>query len=211
MATKKVGTVIKEAREKAGMSQEQLARKSSGVSLAEVRAVEAGETDLTQAKLKILAKTLGVTQATLLNAPKNVTAKKTSSTTAKKPASTSTTAKKPASTSTTAKKPASTSTTAKKPASTSTSAKKPSGTTGTAKKTSTPKTPANANTSMKVTATEKKLVEAYRAASADAKKAATKILKGERDDLLDTINGKNSVSNTVSGILENAIGSLLGK
>lgn len=193
MASKKVGTVIKEAREKAGMTQEQLARKASGVSLAEVRSVEAGETDLTQAKLKILAKALGVTQATLLNAPKNVSAKKPAATTAKKPATTA--AKKPATTA--AKKPAASS--AKKPA--STAAAKPAAS----------KTPANANTSMKVTAAEKKLIESYRSASADTKRAATKLLKGEREDLVDTINGKNSVSSTVSGILENAIGSLLGK
>ena len=173
MATKKVGTVIREAREKAGMSQESLARKAAGVSLGEVRSVEAGEADLTQTKLKALAKALGVTQATLLGAPKNLSA-------AKKPAST---AKKPAS-------PA-----AQKPAA----------------KTQTPKTPANANSTMKVTSTEKKLIEAYRAASADAKKAATKLLKGEREDLLDTINGKDTVGNAVSGFLENALGNLLGR
>jgi DNA-binding XRE family transcriptional regulator len=202
MATKKVGTVIKEARTAAGLSQEQLARKVTGVSVGDLRKVEAGEADFTQAQLKALAKPLGVTQATLLNAPKNLAAKKTGTTTAAKKTST-TTAKKTSST--TAKKPATTSA-AKKPS--STAAK--TGTTGTAKKTATPKTPANANSTMKVTSTERKLIEYYRAASSDAKKAATKVLKGEADSMLDSINGKSGVDSVVSNVVTNLLGDLLG-
>ena len=171
MAAKKVGTLIKEARTAAGLTQEQLARKVAGVSAADVGKVERGEADFTQAQLKLIAKALGVTQASLLNAPKNVSA-------AKKPAA-STAAKKPA-------------------ASASAAAKKPA----------VPKTPANANSTMKVTAAERKLVEAYRAATAAQKKAAGKVLKGEADDLLDKINDTSSgvVGDIVSGLLESFLG-----
>ena len=173
MAAKKVGTLIKEARAAAGLTQEQLARKVAGVSAADVGRVERGEADFTQAQLKLIAKALGVTQASLINAPKNLTQSKpkTSST---KPASSSA---------------------AKKPAASSAS-----------------KTPANANSTMKVTATERKLVESYRAASSDAKKAATKILKGECENLLDQINSKTpDVSNMVSDFIGGALGQLFNK
>ena len=213
MATKKVGTVIKEARTKAGLTQEQLARKVTGVSAADLKRVEAGEADFTQTQMKAIAKALGVTQATLLNAPKNVSAakktssstmaKKTSTTTAKK---TSTTAAKK--TSTTAAKKTGTTTTAKKTSSTSSSKK--TGTTTTAKKATTPKTPANANSTMKVTSTERKLIEYYRTASSDAKKAATKILKGEADDKIDSVNGKDGVGNVVTNVVTDLLSNLIG-
>ena len=212
MAAKKIGTVIREARTAAGLTQEQLARKVTGVSAADLRKVEAGEADFTQAQLKALAKPLGVTQKSLLDAPKNVAAKKpAASTTAKKPA-TSTTAKKPAASttakkpaaSTTAKKPAA-STTAKKPAA-STTAKKPAASTAAAAKT--PKTPANANSTMKVTAAERKLIESYRTASGAAKKAAAKLLKGEREDLLDDINGTGAGG--LGGVAQDLLGGVLG-
>ena len=67
---KKVGTLIKEARTDAGMSQEQLARKIKGLSAAELGKAERGETELTQALLKEIAKATGVTQSSLLNAAK---------------------------------------------------------------------------------------------------------------------------------------------
>ena len=76
-------------------------------------------------------------------------------------ATSTTAAKKPA-----AKKPASTA--AKKPS--STAAKKPA-----AKKTSTAK-----KSSMQVTATEKRLVELYRKADSDTKKAALALLRGNK-------------------------------
>ncbi len=179
MATKKVGTLIKEARTAAGLTQEQLARKVAGVSAADVGKVERGEADFTQAQLKLIANALGVTQASLLNAPKNVsgTAKKTSSTTAAKKTSSTTAAKKTSTTSTTAKK------------------------------TAAPKTPANANSTMKVTATERKLVETYRAATSAQKKAAGRVLKGECDELLDQINNTNSgLADTITDFLGNLLG-----
>ena len=159
MAAKKVGVLIKEARTAAGLSQESLARKIDGVSATDIGKVERGEKDLTQAQLKEVAKALGITQKSLLEAPKNL--------------GTSSTAKKTTSTSSTARKTSSTSTAAKKTSS-STAAKKTSSSTA-AKKT----TSGSSGTTMKLTATEKKLVELYRAADTETKKAAVSVLKGE--------------------------------
>ena len=139
MAAKKVGTLIKEARTNADLTQEQLARKISGLSASDISLAERGKKDLTQTQLKQIAKITGVTQVSLLNAAKGTTVKKT-----------------------------------------------------TAK--STTKASSSSKTSIKVTATEKKLVELYRAADSDAKKAAIKVLKGEEntaedllENLLDTV------------------------
>ena len=131
MASKKLGNLIKEARTGAGLTQEQLARKISGLSATDISEAERGLKDLTQEQLKRIAKATGVTQTSLLEAAKGSTKKST--------------------------------------ASSSSSANK---------------------TSMKVTATEKRLVEYYRKATADDRKQAMKILKGDDDiaeDILETI------------------------
>ena len=73
---KKVGTLIKEARTEAGLTQEQLARKIKGVSAADISKAERGELELTQAVLKDIAKATGVTQKSLLDAAKDSSAKK---------------------------------------------------------------------------------------------------------------------------------------
>ena len=87
MAEKKVGTLIKEARTNADLTQEQLARKISGLSASDISLAERGQKELTQAQLKQIAKITGVTQASLINAAKGTTqTKKTSS--AKKTSST---------------------------------------------------------------------------------------------------------------------------
>lgn len=77
MASKKVGTLIKEARTGAGLTQEQLARKISGLSASDISLAERHQKDLTQEQLKKIAKATGVTQASLLNAAKGTSAKKT--------------------------------------------------------------------------------------------------------------------------------------
>ena len=128
MAAKKVGTLIKEARTNAGMTQEQLAKKVTGASASDISKAERGEKALTQDQLKQIAKATGVTQKSLLDAAKGT--------------------------------------------SSGSSGKKTSGSSSTAKKTS-------SGTSMKVTATEKKFLEAYRAADSDARANALKMLKGE--------------------------------
>ena len=79
MATKKVGTLIKEARVNADLTQEQLARRISGLSAADISQAERGLKDLTQDQLKQIAKITGVTQASLINAAKGSSSKKTSS------------------------------------------------------------------------------------------------------------------------------------
>lgn len=64
-----------------------------------------------------------------------------------------------------------------------------------------PRTPSNANKTMKVTATEKKLIEAYRLADSDAKKRAMAVLKGESADMADM----------VEDVIEDLVGGLMGK
>ena len=142
MAAKKVGTLIKEARTNAELTQEQLARKISGLSAADISLAERGKKDLTQAQLKQIAKITGVTQTSLLNAVKGTS-------TPKKGSSSNSTVKS------------------------TVSAK---------------------SSSIKVTATEKKLVELYRAADSATRKAAIKLLKGEEniaedilENLMDTV------------------------
>ena len=137
MAAKKVGTLIKEARTEAGLTQEQLARKVKGASASDISKAERGEKELTQEQLKQIAKATGVTQKSLLDAAKG----------------------------------------SKKTGSSSSSANK---------------------TSMKVTATEKKLVEAYRNADSEAKKTAMKILKGQAGE------------SVVEGLLSSALSALTG-
>ena len=66
---------------------------------------------------------------------------------------------------------------------------------------------------MKVTAAEKKMVEAYRDASADLKKIALKVLKGEYSEtvtkLLNVACG-GGVSSGAAGNISNKIGDFLG-
>ena len=130
MAAKKVSTLIKEARVNAGLTQEQLARRISGLSASDISLAERGTKELTQTQLKQIAKVTGVTQSSLLNAAKGSSKKTTSS----------------------------------------------------------------GSKSMKVTATEKKLVELFRKADSDTKKAVLNMLKGNEDlsevfleSLLDTV------------------------
>ncbi len=76
MASKKVGTLIKEARTEAGLTQEQLARRISGLSASDISAAERHQKNLTQEQLKAIAKVTGVTQASLLNAAKGTSSRK---------------------------------------------------------------------------------------------------------------------------------------
>ena len=78
MASKKVGTLIKEARTEAGLTQEQLARRIAGLSASDISAAERHQKNLTQEQLKQIAKITGVTQASLLNAAKGSSSSKKS-------------------------------------------------------------------------------------------------------------------------------------
>ena len=126
MASKKVGTLIKEARTEAGLTQEQLARRISGLSANDISLAERHQKNLTQDQLKQIAKSTGVTQTSLLEAARGSTAKK----------------------------------------------------------------PAGAKSSMQVTATERRLVELYRAADTETRKDALKVLRGQdslAEDILESL------------------------
>ena len=144
MASKKVGTLIKEARTNAGMTQEQLARKISGLSANDISLAERDKKDLTQEQLKQIAKATGVTQASLINAAK--------------------------------------------------------GTSNSSKKTSSTSSSSSSSSTLKLTATEKQLVELYRKADSDTKKSVMSQLKGE-STMTDAILGSllNGVQDMISG------------
>lgn len=144
MAAKKVGELIKEARTAAGLTQAELAKKVDGVTASDISKAERGEKELTQAALKQIAKATGVTQASLLNAPKGG-AKAAKSEGAK-----------------------------------------------------TGKT-AKASQGETLTAAEKKLLELYRAADSDTRKAAVSLLKGEKPE-----------GGILSSLFSGAVDTLLG-
>lgn len=78
----KLGTLIREARVGAGLTQEQLARKAGeGLTASDISKAERGEQTLTIAMLKKIAKATGVTQASLVNAAKGASKPTTASTT----------------------------------------------------------------------------------------------------------------------------------
>ena len=188
----KVGTLIREARTKAGFTQEQLARKIKGISADDISKAERGEKDLTQAALKEIAKATGVTQKSLIDAAKGGSAaKKTASKAAGSKASSSkTSAKKTASSGTAAKKTASSGTVAKKTASSGTAAKKT-----TAKRTT------SSRTELKLSAEEKKLVKAYREAD-DRMKAGVKLLLLGTDSLATEAGAGDMLGALLGGIKE---------
>lgn len=178
----KVGTLIREARTKAGFTQEQLARKIKGISADDISKAERGEKDLTQAALKEIAKATGVTQKSLIDAAKGGSAaKKTASKAA---------GSKTASSKTAAKKTASSGTAAKKTASSRTAAKKT-----TAKRTT------SSRTELKLSAEEKKLVKAYREAD-DRMKAGVKLLLLGTDSLATEAGAGDMLGALLGGIKE---------
>lgn len=148
----KVGKLIKEARTNADLTQEKLARKISGLSAGDISRAERGELDLTQAQLKAIAKALGITQASLLNAAKEEKEKTTS-------------------------------------------------------KKSTSSTSSSSSSTLKLTATEKKLVEYYRKADSKTKQAAMDLLKGEKQGFLNDLLGSDAGSG-IADVLGDVLGGL---
>ena len=147
--SKKLGTLIKEARTTKGLTQAALAEKVEGLTASDVSKIERGEKEPEQNVLKQIAKVLGVTQKSLLEAAAG---------TGSKPSAAGTS-------------------TGKKPSAANTStAKKTGKTTSSAKKPSAAKTAAEA---LKLTAAEKKLVQLYRKADTNTKKAAINLLEGD--------------------------------
>lgn len=191
MASTKLGTLLKQARTDAGLTQAALAKKAGGgLTAAQISKAERGEDTLTQDQLKRIAKATGVTQASLLEASRAPTQTVLGAALS----STRTAAAKTAPAKSTANAAPAKST-----------AKKTS-----AAKTAAPKTPANADSTMKVTAAERKLVELYRAATGNQKKAAVKVLRGEADSLVDDILGSGGMAGQIGGALEDLLGNLIG-
>jgi len=76
--------------------------------------------------------------------------------------------------------------------------------------------PTGAKISLRVTATEKQLVTAYRKADSDTKKAALNVLRGKCSDLVPTLVGSSASASgqtqgSVSEMITDVIGNLLGK
>lgn len=166
--SKKLGNLVKEARTSKGLTQAALADKVGGITASDVSKLERGVMEPTQDVLKKMAKVLGVTQKSLLDAATG---------TGKTAAAAKTTGKAGT-------------------AKTGTAAKK----TTTAKKASAAKTAIDA---LKLTATEKKLVELYRKADTKTKKAAINLLEGDSNAIeligaLMSSKGSGSTSGTGS-------------
>ena len=203
----KVGPLIKDARTKAGLSQEKLAAKIAGFSAADLSKAERGELIPTNEQLKKIAVATGVTQKSLLDAAKASAPAKKTTTAAKTTTAKTTTAAKKTTTAKTAAAAKKTTTAKTTTAKTTTAAK-----TTAAKKTAA-KVPANANTSIKVTTTEKTLINTYREATSNAKKAAMKVLKGEVDEkaLSFILNGTEGlVGDGLGDLVSNLLGGVLG-
>ncbi|MCQ2558552.1 MAG: helix-turn-helix transcriptional regulator [Oscillospiraceae bacterium] len=95
MANKTLAALIKEARTKAGLTQEALAKQVDNCSAGDISKAEHAEKDLTTAQLKQIAKACGVTQKSLLEAA-GTTGSTAAKTTAAKTGTAKTTAAKTA-------------------------------------------------------------------------------------------------------------------
>lgn len=180
-----VGPLIKEARTKAGLTQEQLASKIEGLSASDVSKAERGEKMLAQDILKQIAKTTGVTQKSLLDAAKasGGTAQAAGTSAASSAGKTSGKTSSSGKTSQTGK--------------TSSSGK----TGGTGKTTG--------KSSMELTSTEKKLVELYRQADSDKKKVVMSLLKGETQTTNEMISSLLDGSKKPDEIVSSFIGNIV--
>ena len=156
--SRKLGDLVKKARTEKGLTQAGLAEKVDGLTASDVSKIERGEKEPVQDILKQMAKALGVTQKSLLDA----------ATGSGKTASSS---------------------------KTGTAAKK----TSSAKKTSAIKDTID---TLKLTATEKKLVQLYRKADTKTKKAVINLLEGDSNaiELIGALlSAKGSGSSSNSG------------
>lgn len=180
-----VGPLIKEARTKAGLTQEQLASKIEGLSASDVSKAERGEKMLAQDILKQIAKTTGVTQKSLLDAAKasGGTAQAAGTSAASSAGKTSGKTSSSGKTSQTGK--------------TSSSGK----TGGTGRTTG--------KSSMELTSTEKKLVELYRQADSDKKKVVMSLLKGETQTTNEMISSLLDGSKKPDEIVSSFIGNIV--
>ena len=185
-----VGPLIKEARTKAKLTQEQLASKIDGLTASDVGKAERGEKMLTQDILKQIAKTTGVTQKSLLDAARESGGAAQAAGTSAASSAGKTSGKISSS------------------GKTSQSGKTTTGKTSQAGKTSsTGKT--TGKTSMELTSTERKLVELYRAADSDKKRVVMSLLKGEtqttNEILTSLLDGSKKPDEIVSSLIGNFV------
>ena len=75
--SKKLGTLVKNARTESGLTQAALAKKVKGLTASDISKIERGEKEPDKETLKELAKALGVTQTSLLEAASGKNASKT--------------------------------------------------------------------------------------------------------------------------------------
>ena len=185
MAEKTVGTLIKEARTAAGLTQEQLARKIKGVSADDISLAERGKKDFTQAVLKEIAKATGVTQKSLLDAAKAGSSAKTGAS-----SKTGSSAKTGASSKTGSS------------AKTGASSKTGSGakTSASSKTGNSAKTASSSSSTLKLSAEEKRVLKAYR----EAEEGVQSIVRA----LLGADTQSSSASKKNSSLLESLLGGL---
>ena len=185
MAEKTVGTLIKEARTAAGLTQEQLARKIKGVSADDISLAERGKKDFTQAVLKEIAKATGVTQKSLLDAAKAGSSAKTGAS-----SKTGSSAKTGASSKTGSS------------AKTGASSKTGSGAkTGASSKTgNSAKTASSSSSTLKLSAEEKRVLKAYREAEEGVQSIVRALLGADAQS--------SSASKKNSSLLESLLGGL---
>ena len=185
MAEKTVGTLIKEARTAAGLTQEQLARKIKGVSADDISLAERGKKDFTQAVLKEIAKATGVTQKSLLDAAKAGSSAKTGAS-----SKTGNSAKTGASPKTGSS------------AKTGASSKTGSGAkTGASSKTgNSAKTASSSSSTLKLSAEEKRVLKAYREAEEGVQSIVRALLGADAQS--------SSASKKNSSLLESLLGGL---
>ena len=172
--SRKLGDLVKKARTEKGLTQAALAEKVDGLTASDVSKIERGEKEPAQDVLKQMAKALGVTQKSLLDA----------ATGSGKTAAAKTTSSK-----------------------TGTAAKK----TSSSKTTSTVKDTID---TLKLTATEKKLVQLYRKADTKTKKAAINLLEGDSNAIeligaLMSAKGSGSSGNSGSSGTSDLLSALL--
>ena len=153
--SKKLGTLIKDARTKKGISQSELASRIDGLSASALGKAERGESEPAEEIVRQIAKELGVTQTSLVEAMSGKAAGRTSSSKSS----------------------------ASKTSSSKTSASKTSSSKTSSSKTPSSKSKSAGSASVKLTAAEKKLVELYRKADRDTKKAAVNLLSGKEEGI----------------------------
>lgn len=178
-----LSALLKEARNKAGLTQEQLARRVAGLTADDISRAERGLDVPTDTQLKAIAKNTGITQRSLLDAAK----------TARDPGSSGKKSSAAKATSTTSKKTA-----AAKKANTA----KPS---SASKKAAAGKPSASAKSAeYTLSATEKKLISAYRSASSENKKLALDLLQGK------AVEDSDASGLNIGSILQNSMSAGLG-